>query len=273
MTPRYPVAGARFVLTTGSGQVAGTTLTVGDDGFTPWVSLPTGRYTVSESVPPSGYQRAQPFTIDLAAGDRTLEVLDHVRRPTLELRKVDASTGAPLPGAVLRLWSDPDGDGVFAPLGLPLTTTKVPIDITTLLPGDYRVTEERAPEGYEPFTPRTIHLDPGTQAELVLPDRRIPPVTLIPPTSITRPIPPTSSTTPPTTRPPNTTSTSPVPPATALPPATMSPPSGGGTPSVELPRTGSTTRPLAELGLGFLVVGASMVAEVRRARGWSTSDR
>jgi hypothetical protein len=273
LTPRFPVTGARFVVTTSTGQMVGPTLEAGADGMTPWVSLPIGRYTVSESVAPPGYQRAQPVTVDLTAADRTLEILDHVRRPTLELRKVDASTGAPLAGAVLRLWADPEGDGTFTPIGLPLTTTKAPIDITTLLPGNYRVTEVRPPDGYAPFTPRTVHLDPGTQAELVLPDRRLPPVTLIPPTSISRPVPPTTSTAPPTTRPSNTTSTRPAPPTTAIIPPAMSPPSNGGTPSVELPRTGAATRPLAEMGMGFLVLGASLVIEAGRTHRRSRSDR
>lgn len=241
--------------------------------MTPWVTLPVGRYTVSESVAPPGYQRAQPFAVDLTAADRTLEVLDHVRRPTLELRKVDASTGAPLAGAVLRLWTDPEGDGTFTPIGLPLTTTKAPIDITTLLPGDYRVTEVRPPDGYAAFAPRTVHLDPGTQAELVLPDRRLPPVTLIPPTSTSRPVPPTTSTAPPTTRPADTTSTLPAPPTTTVIPPAASPPSSGGTPSVELPRTGAATQPLAEVGMGFLVLGASLVIEAGRAHRRSGSDR
>lgn len=277
LSPRYPVIGARFVLTAVGGRTVVATLEVGTDGMTAWVTLPIGHYTVSESVAPSGYQRAQPFDVELAAGgDRTLEVLDHVRRPTLELRKVDAGTGKLLAGAVLRLWADPDGDGIFAPLGLPLTTTAAPIDITTLLPGDYRVTEVRPPDGYAPFTPRTVHLDPGTQAELVLPDRRIPPVILIPPVTTARPAPPTSSTPPPTSMPPSTTSMQ-APPTTmtniATSPPKSLPPTSVSTPASDLPRTGAATRPLAELGLGFLALGATLVAEVAHAREGARSDR
>lgn len=271
LTPRYPVAGARFVLTSVIAHTAGLTLTVGADGLSPWVTLPTGRYTVSESVAPPGYQRAQPFDVDLTAvGEQTIEVLDHIRRPTLELRKVDADTGAPLAGAVLRLWADPDGDGIFAPLGLPFTTTTKPIDLTTLLPGDYRVTEVRAPDGYEPFTPRTVHLDPGTQAELVLPDRRIPPVTLLPPTTAERPVPPTSSA-PPTTSPSSSTTSIPHFPPTTI--VTPPPPPTGTTPSSGLPRTGSPTLPLAELAIGLLALGVTLRYEATRARVLERTDR
>lgn len=276
LTPRYPVAGAQFVLTAAVGRRVVSTLEVGTDGLTPWLALPIGRYTVSESVAPPGYHRAQPFDVDLAAGgDQTLEVLDHVRRPTLELRKVDAVTGAPLAGAVLRLWADPDGDGNFSPIGLPLTTTTAPIDITTLLPGDYRVTEVHPPDGYAKFTPRNVHLEPGTQAELVLPDRRIPPVKLLPPTTTARPFPPPSSVSPPTSTLPTTTTIeqSTTTTSIATPPPVSSPPPSVDVPSVDLPRTGSATRPLTEIGLGFLALGVTLWAETARARGVRRSDR
>ena len=108
--------------------------------------------------------------------------------------------------------------------------------------------------------------------QIVNPDPKYSTVTLIPPTSIARPIPPTSSTTPPTTRAP-TTSTSAAPPTTAIIPPATSPPTDTGTPSIELPRTGSAARPLAEVGLGFLVLGASLAMEAGRAHRRSSSDR
>ena len=150
-------------------------LTVAGDNLTPWVTLPLGSYVVSEEAPPSGYQRMQPVDVDLRApADRTLEVTDHITRPTLRLRKVDATSRRPLAGAIVELASDPDGDGVFTRVGNPITFGTDPVTVTSLLPGDYRINELHAPDGYGRFTPRMVHLAPGTQADVVLADPRTP---------------------------------------------------------------------------------------------------
>ncbi len=178
--PRYPVAGARFVVTRRGArhQTIVARLTVADGNLTPWVTLPLGSYVVSEEAPPSGYQRMQPVDVDLQEPtDRTLEVTDHITRPTLRLRKVDASSRRPLAGAIIELASDPDGDGVFTRVGKPITFGTEPVTITSLLPGDYRINELHAPDGYGRFTPRIVHLEPGTQADVLLADPRTPTTT------------------------------------------------------------------------------------------------
>lgn len=278
--PRFPVTGAQFAITRLGAPAIVSTFDVGPNGMSPWVILPAGRYVVSEVIAPPGYQRNQPFEVELVAGtERTTEVVDHIRRPTLQIRKVNEETGAPLAGAILRLWDDPDGDGIFQPRGLPITTTTGPLIITTLPPGTYRLTEVQAPSGFEPFAQRTFRLEPGAQVEIVLPDRPVPPVTLLPPTTTSRnrtpvtTVHPPSSTTPSTTTapiPPSssvpTTSIGPVPPISTQPPA---PPSA----SPELPLTGTASVPLAELGLGLCLIGASLSRRSPRAQGSAATGK
>lgn len=261
-TPTHPVDGARFVLTTDHDPTRRIVarLVVGRDGFTPWATVPAGRYLVSEEVPPPGYQRLQPFPVDLAGpSDRTIDVTDRIFRTTLRLRKVDAETGKPLPGAIVELASDPDGDGVFTRVGAPITFGEDAVTLPALMPGDYRINELHAPDGYQRFTPRMVHLEPGSQVDLVLPDPRTTTTTSTTTSSTT-----TSTAAPPSTRPPSPpTSLRIVPPPT---PAPLPPPGPPDTTPPTLPVTGSHAGALALLGLGTIALGAAVVVEAGRPR-------
>ncbi len=263
--PRFPVTGARFVVTRrGLGhQAVVARLTVSDGDLTPWVTLPLGSYVVSEEAPPEGYQRMQPVDVDLRApADRTLEVTDHITRPTVRLRKVDAGSGRPLSGAIVELASDPDGDGVFTRVGDPITFGTRSVTISSLLPGDYRINELHAPDGFQRFAPRMVHLEPGTQADIVLADPRTPTTTTSTTTTSTVPTPSTSTTTPsPTTSRP----TPWRPPGRGIAPPTHRAPSPPLAPPT-LPATGTSASPLLLVGLGTAALGLALVLESGRRR-------
>ncbi len=162
------VAGAVFSVagpvpsSTGAG-----TLTVGTDGQSNVLGdLVPGTYTVTETVPPPGYQVVAPVTVAVADGHATtvLDVLDHAIPATLTLHKVDRETGTPLAGAVFDVKYSSANNGVYdQDVGTCTTTasgTCTPAGndgANALLPGDYQVTEITAPPGYL--------LDPNTATQ------------------------------------------------------------------------------------------------------------
>jgi len=102
------------------------TWTTGADGTTPARGLAPGRYQATETTPPPGYRLAPPatFTVapmtaaDLAApggGVQTVSMQDLAIRGVMKLKKLDADSGAVLPGAVLTVTttgaSDPSPTG------------------------------------------------------------------------------------------------------------------------------------------------------------------
>ncbi|HMD44843.1 MAG TPA: SpaA isopeptide-forming pilin-related protein [Acidimicrobiales bacterium] len=175
-TAYQAIAGAVFEL---SGPAPSTTpvatLTVGQDGSSNTASgLEPGTYTVTETMPPPGYQAVGPIQVAVADGPATtvVDVLDHVQPSTLSLVKVDRLSGAPLGGAVLDVRYDPSGSGSY-PVDLGTCTTSPagacdPVGndgASRFLPGDYQVTETAAPPGYylDPATATVdVRLQPGS---------------------------------------------------------------------------------------------------------------
>jgi uncharacterized surface anchored protein len=243
------VEGARFRVEPPGGGAPLHTVTVGDDGATPPVSLPVGTYLVVEDAAPPGYDLAGPWTVAVEAGrTTTLEVTDRATRGRLRISKVDAGDGAALAGAALEVHyaADPD-DSIQQPV-VRLVTTTSPTLLDDLLPGPYAIIEVAAPPGYERLDePVLVDVLAGATAEVVLADLPIAPPTTAPPT-----------TAPPTTAPPTT-----APPVTVL----ASPAAPTSRPA--LPRTGADTAALVLVGVGLTLVGWSFVdtARLRTGRG------
>jgi hypothetical protein len=238
------VQGAQFHVEPPGGGAPLHTVTVGDDGTTPPVSLPIGTYLVVEDTAPPGYDLAGPWTVAVEAGrTTTLEVTDRATRGGLRISKVDAGNGAPLAGAALevRYAAEPD-DSIQQPV-VRLVTTASPTLLDDLLPGPYAITEVTAPPGYERLDePVLVDVLAGATAEVVLADLPIAPPTTTPTTAA-----------PPTTAPPVTVLASPAAPTSR--PA--------------LPRTGADTAALVLVGIGLTLVGWSFVdtARLRTRRG------
>lgn len=188
-TAYVPIAGAVFTVTGPAPSTAEVgTLTVGTTGSSNTITgLEPGRYTITESTPPPGYEPVTPLQVTVAVGQATttVQVSDTVIPATVTLFKTDAETGAPLSGAVLDVRYDPTGTGTYSEdLGTCTTGTGgscMPAGndgTDTLLPGNYQVSEVSAPPGYvvDPTTSvRDLTLAPGEAGKVTFRDHLLVP--------------------------------------------------------------------------------------------------
>ena len=151
-----PLEGAAFTLV-GS---RGTSRTGISDhaGMIVWTDLPTDEtYVLTETTSPPGYTLIEPRNITLVDGQVAHVVVQNDTARHLIVKKIDKQSGATLQSAVFR-FEQIDGDYV--------TTATTGFDGMVEFAGDalpygsYRVTEERAPTGYERDTGvQTINWD------------------------------------------------------------------------------------------------------------------
>jgi hypothetical protein len=153
------IAGATFSVTgPGSATTVIGSLVVGSNGSSPILTgLTPGTYTLTETVPPTGYAAITPLQVAVTEGSAAtaVNVVDSVVPATLTIMKTDLQTKAPLAGAVLDVRYDPLNSGTYDDdLGTCTTTTSgscMPTGNdgpTALLPGTYQITETQAPPGY-----------------------------------------------------------------------------------------------------------------------------
>ena len=147
---------------TGSEELPGATLQILDaEGSVveEWVStdephevrLDPGSYTLHEEIAPEGHLIASDVEFEVVEGKVLTQVAmvdDHTRT---EFEKVDAESGAYLPGATLQIVDD---EGAVVEEWV---SEDEPHRVEALAPGDYLLREKSAPEGYElaedvPFT-------------------------------------------------------------------------------------------------------------------------
>ncbi|MFD2797724.1 collagen binding domain-containing protein [Promicromonospora vindobonensis] len=153
-----------------------------EDGLLTAANLPTGTYTVTEIVPPAGYElppgeEASVSGIEITAANPDATITAPFEDPQvltdLTLRKTDAESGDLLDGAVFQLYRD-DGDGVGdepdegdEPVGEPCTTGRDGTGLCTVtdLPfGAYYWYEVSPPPGHVAPDDRTSPLIPVTAA-------------------------------------------------------------------------------------------------------------
>lgn len=180
--------------TPGPGAGAGpvTTLTTGPDGTTAPVPVPPGRYLLTETSPPPGYQVAAPISVTVppvgVAGPtlQVVSVVDHALPATLRMVKTDAATGVALAGARLRVERQ-GGDGSRTAVGV-WSTVAAPTEVADLPPGRYVISEVAAPTGYQlSAPPQVVHLDPGRTLQVTVADAAIPVATTPAPPTAARP--------------------------------------------------------------------------------------
>lgn len=258
--PELPVAGARFAVSGVDGE-----LTVGADGRTPAIELLPGRYTVTETSPPPGYDVAGPWEVEVGDADVLLEVLDPARRGRLRIEKVDAVTGEPLDGAFFTVAADRDDDpSAFE--------TAVPDPSGPLLVGRYAVTEVAPPPGYR-LQEAPVVVEVAADSETVAVVENFPLEKVAEQTRAVAPAPTTTTTTavtvttlPPPPPPPPPPLPAPVPaPAVAArsaQPVTVA----------ELPRTGVGIGRLAASGLLLIAGGALLVGPPPLRLRWAASS-
>jgi hypothetical protein len=170
----YSLAGAVFQVLQGGNVMA--TLTTDAAGATPpSAPLSVGVYTVHELTAPPGYQLAADQTATVASQANT--VVDYtganeelISPATVTIAKVDAQGSAPLAGAIFDVKYSSANNGTYdQDLGSCTTAASGQCsptgnDGTSLLPGDYQITETQAPTGYDldPTTAiQTLTLSPG----------------------------------------------------------------------------------------------------------------
>ncbi len=143
-------------------QIDGDYVTTGTTGFDGIIQfegdeLPYGSYRVTEQTPPEGYQRDT--SVETVDWDGTRDItltFENVREPTIIIVKVDADTGASLPGASFDVYAD--GEKITS-----VTTDNAgEARISGIKQEAYiEVVETVAPDGYVlDQTPHGIHIDP-----------------------------------------------------------------------------------------------------------------
>ena len=151
-----------------------TEVTTGKDGTALLEGLEEDWYQVQEIRSPEGYiLNSTVHDVELIAGQTATVVLTNSKEPGLTIKKVDAETGDPLPGAVFRV-TMPNG-GIKD-----VTTDENGIaHLIDLESGEIIVKEIRAPEGYLlDETEHHVRLESGKTAEITLKNSKEPSLTI-----------------------------------------------------------------------------------------------
>lgn len=163
------LAGATFEIQTADGKFV-TTVTTGTDGIAVVPELTPGTYLVTEKTAPEGYDLdTTPQTVKV--GTDTPSVLKFYNNPlaALRIQKVDGETGETLSGARFKI-TKANGDYV----GEFVTELDGMINLPTMDPGQYVITEISAPEGYiKDETPRTVEVKTGTPTVVTIENNRV----------------------------------------------------------------------------------------------------
>ena len=166
-----PLEGAEFTLT-GS---KGTTRTGVSDqnGYVEWTDLPADEtFVLTETKAPAGFSIAAPRNITLTAGQTAHVTIQDSTEKHFIIKKIDKQNGSALEGAVFLFEKI---DGAYK------TTATTGFDGMLEFAGDelpygsYRVSEERAPTGYEKDTSiQTVEWDGTRDVLLTFQDVRKP---------------------------------------------------------------------------------------------------
>ena len=151
-----------------------TEVTTGKDGTALLEGLEEDWYQVQEIRSPEGYILDDTVhDVELIAGQTATVVLTNSKEPGLTIKKVDAETGEPLPGAVFRV-TMPNGSIKD------VTTDENGIAHLIDLDADEIIVKEiRAPEGYLlDDTEHHVRLESGKTAEITLKNSKEPSLTI-----------------------------------------------------------------------------------------------
>ena len=182
-TAYFPIAGARFDIMRGT-TVVGSLITNAAGRAGPSSQLPLGAYTIHESVPPPGYepapdQLAQVLASQVTTVNFTAASGDVIIPAAVTMKKVDRYSGGGLAGAIFDVAFDPANTGSYSvdlgqcTTGFDGSCSPATNDGPDLLPGDYRITELRAPPGYYLDPARSVQdvaIDPGETGSVVFAD-------------------------------------------------------------------------------------------------------
>ena len=157
---KQPLAAARFEIRDLNNTLLGTYVTDGSGSFTTEVMEP-GFYYLVETKAPDGYVlSSEPKLFEVKEGVAADITVENYRESTIQVFKADSVTGAPLSAAEFAV---KDSDGNIVEI---ITSDNTGWAYTTrLLPGDYTVTETKAPSGYTvDGAEHKVHVEAGKSA-------------------------------------------------------------------------------------------------------------
>lgn len=164
-----PLAGAHFQISKLNGEIINTYVS-DSTGTIQTGALEPGQYVIKEMQAPDGYVIDQAtHTVTVEAGKTTTIQIGNSPMSALRIQKVDGTTGQPLSGARFKV-TKTNGDYV----GEYVSELDGIVNIPTMQPGTYVITETAAPEGYlvDP-TPRTVTVKTGVPTVLTIENERV----------------------------------------------------------------------------------------------------
>ena len=152
-----PLSGARFRVTTQSGEFVGD-ITTDATGRASIPSIAPGWYVITETKAPAGYLITEPArTVEVKATVPTVVTITNRAENNLQILKLDFFTRAPLAGATFKV-EHANGANV----GTFITDSAGKILVGNLGEGAYVISELKAPDGYIlDAIPQTIVIEGG----------------------------------------------------------------------------------------------------------------
>ncbi len=177
-----PLSGAKFVIEKQNGEQIGE-YTTDKAGSISIPELLPDWYVIKEMKSPDGYLLDEtPKTVEVKTNTPT--VVTFVNKPlaALQIKKVDAQNNAPLAGAVFKVTKH-NGELI----GEYKTETDGFINVPTLQPGYYTISEMKAPEGYIlDETPKTVEIKTNTPTLVTFTNKSLSGLKIIKLDSVTR---------------------------------------------------------------------------------------
>ena len=146
-----PLANAKFKITQVGGSFSKEYVT-NENGEIDLKNLEPGAYEVKEISAPSGYLIDESTRIiQINANENAQFVFTNIAKPTLTIKKTDAITGDVLKNAEFKIYrmSDDTQSGELNFIGTYYTDENGEIALNNLATGWYKITETKAPDGYE----------------------------------------------------------------------------------------------------------------------------
>lgn len=171
---KKPLAGAVFRIEKIDGSFV-KEYTTDKNGEIELEDLEPGTYTVTEVSAPEGYvTTGEKRTFEAVAGGSVQLVFTNTKKPKMEIIKIDADTGKPLAGAVIRI------SNLSGSMTVDKTTDENgKINLDNLEEGIYTVQEITAPAGYLLNDEiRHIEVKAGESNEIVISNNRKPSLTI-----------------------------------------------------------------------------------------------